>query len=47
MEHLDAQMRNWATRLREDLGIAPPASNELASTISREVEGIGKLALKI
>jgi hypothetical protein len=45
MEHLDAQMRNWATRLRDDLGIAPPASNELASTIAREVESVGKAGL--
>ena len=46
MEHLDTQMRKWATRLRDDLGIAPPASNELASTISRELESVGKLGLE-
>jgi hypothetical protein len=41
MEHLDAQLRNWATRLRDDLGIAPPASNELATAICREVSELG------
>ncbi|HWB54644.1 MAG TPA: hypothetical protein VG722_10645 [Tepidisphaeraceae bacterium] len=45
MEHLDTQMRNWATRLRDDLGIAPPASNELASTIARDVQSVGKPGL--
>jgi len=37
MEHLDQQMHQWSTRLRDDLRIGPPESNQLATTIAREV----------
>ena len=40
MTHLDEQMRPWSTRLRDDLGISPPCSNSLASTIAAEVVGL-------
>lgn len=37
MEHLDKQMQAWSTRLRDDLKIGPPESNQLATTIAKEV----------
>jgi hypothetical protein len=37
MDHLDQQMQTWSTRLRDDLKIGPPESNQLATTIAREV----------
>jgi len=37
MDHLDKQMQVWSTRLRDDLRIGPPESNQLATTIAREV----------
>lgn len=37
MEHLDDQMKQWSSRLRDDLSILPPESNRLASTIASEV----------
>ena len=40
MNHLDEQMRQWATRLRDDLKIGPSESNCLASTISSEVSAL-------
>ena len=40
MEHLDEQMRQWSTRLRDDLKIGPPQSNQLASTIAGEVASL-------
>ena len=40
MEHLNKQMRQWSTRLRDDLKIAPPESNDLASTIANEVAAL-------
>jgi hypothetical protein len=46
MNPLDQQLRQWATRLRDDLKIAPPASNELASTIVQELRGLDQLTLR-
>jgi hypothetical protein len=40
MEHLDGQMRQWSTRLRDDLKIGPPESNQLATTIRSEVDAL-------
>jgi len=40
VHHLDSQMQRWSTRLRDDLGIAPPASNQLAGTIAAEVAAL-------
>jgi hypothetical protein len=40
MEYLNEQMRQWSSRLRDDLEILPPASNRLASAISVEVAGL-------
>lgn len=34
---LDEQMRHWSTRLRDEVKIAPPETDGLASTIAREV----------
>jgi hypothetical protein len=38
--YINEQMREWSTRLRDDLMILPPASNRLASAISVEVAGL-------
>src|SRR5437899_1340677 len=46
MEHLDKQMRQWSTRLRDDLRIGPPESNQLATTITREVAALSDEAKK-
>jgi len=40
MEHLDEQMLQWSSRLRDDLMILPPESNRLGSAISVEVAGL-------
>jgi hypothetical protein len=40
MDFLDKQMQQWSTRLRDDLRISPPESNQLATTISKEVSGL-------
>ncbi len=40
MIFIDEQMRNWSTRLRDDLKIAPPESDALASNIARDVESL-------
>ncbi len=40
MDYLDKQMQAWSTRLRDDLKIGPPESNEVASTIAREVASL-------
>ena len=40
VEHLDQQMHQWSTRLRDDLCVGPPESNRLATTIEREVAGL-------
>ena len=40
MDQLDLQMRNWSSRLRDDLDVLPPQSNCLASTIAREVSAL-------
>ncbi len=40
MDHLDRQMQQWSTRLRDDLKIGPPESNQLATTITKEVAAI-------
>lgn len=37
MQKLDQQMRQWAPRLRDDLGIQSEYANAIATTISREV----------
>jgi hypothetical protein len=40
MDHLDKQMQQWSTRLRDDLKINPPESNQLATTITKEVAAL-------
>jgi hypothetical protein len=40
VEHLDKQMQQWSTRLRDDLKIGPPESNQLATTIAKEVASL-------
>ena len=40
MTHLDRQMQQWSTRLRDDLRIGPPESNQLATTIAKEVAAL-------
>lgn len=37
---LDSIMRQFSPRLRDDLGLTPPASNNLASTIAAEVQAL-------
>src|SRR5690242_9253365 len=37
---LDGIMRQYSPRLRDDLGLTPPASNSLASTIASEVQAL-------
>ena len=37
---LDSLMRQFSPRLRDDLGLTPPASNFLASTIASEVQAL-------
>jgi hypothetical protein len=37
---LDDIMRKFSPRLRDDLGLTPPASNSLASTIASEVQAL-------
>ena len=37
---LDSQMRAYSPFLRDDLRIAPPESNTLASTISAEINSL-------
>jgi hypothetical protein len=44
MEHLDQQMQQWSTRLWDDLRIGPPESNQLATTIAREVAALSNEA---
>ncbi len=39
-KHLDEQMQQWSTRLRDDLSIWPPESNRLATTIAGEVAAL-------
>jgi hypothetical protein len=40
MDHLDKQMQVWSTRLRDDLRIGLPESNQLATTIAKEVSSL-------
>jgi hypothetical protein len=40
MASLDRQMQRWSTRLRDDLRIGLPESNQLATTIEREVAAL-------
>jgi hypothetical protein len=58
MQYLDAQMQHWSTRLRDDLRIGPPESNQLATAIAREVaalpddakqrvNGVSKIPLRV
>lgn len=42
MDHLDRQMQTWYTRLRDDLKIGPPESNQLATTIAKEVASLSE-----
>jgi hypothetical protein len=44
MDHLDRQMQAWSTRLRDDLKIGPPESNQLATTIAKEVASLSEEA---
>jgi hypothetical protein len=37
---LDQQMQQWSSRLRDDLRIGPPESNQLATTITKEVAAL-------
>jgi hypothetical protein len=46
MDHLDRQMQAWSTRLRDDLKIGPPESNQLAMTIAKEVAALSEEAKK-
>jgi hypothetical protein len=45
-EKLDGIMRKFSPRLREDLGLAAPVSNSLASTIASEVAAIPREVLQ-
>jgi hypothetical protein len=40
MDSLNKQMQQWSTRLRDDLRVGPPESNQLATTISNEVAAL-------
>jgi hypothetical protein len=40
VDYLDKQMQQWSTRLRDDLKIGPPESNQLATTIAKEVAAL-------
>jgi hypothetical protein len=40
MADLDRQMQQWSTRLRDDLRIGPPESNQLATTIAKEAAAL-------
>ena len=42
MGSLDEQMQQWSPRLRDDLKIDPPESNQLASTIGNEVAALSE-----
>lgn len=42
---LDELMRRYSTRLREDLGMTPPTSNHLASTIAEEINALPREVL--
>jgi hypothetical protein len=44
MDQLDKQMQQWSTRLRDDLKIGPPESNQLATTITKEVVALPEAA---
>jgi hypothetical protein len=44
MNDLDKQMQQWSTRLRDDLKIGPPESNQLATTIAKEVSALSDAA---
>jgi hypothetical protein len=44
MEYLNKQMQQWSARLRDDLRIGPPESNQLATTIAREVASLSSIA---
>jgi hypothetical protein len=39
-------MRQYSPRLRDDLGLTPPASNSLASTIASEVQALPREVLR-
>ncbi len=43
---LDDIMRQFSPRLRDDLGLTPPASNSLASTIASEVQALPRDVLR-
>jgi hypothetical protein len=42
MENLDRQMQLFSTRLQNDLKIKPVASEQLATTIAREVAALSE-----
>ena len=42
MDPLNKQMQQWSSRLRDDLRIGPPESNQLASTIGNEVAALSE-----
>jgi len=44
MDNLDKQMRQWSTRLRDDLRIGPPESNQLGTAITKEVAALSEEA---
>jgi hypothetical protein len=41
IDQLDVRMREFSSRLRDDLRISPPESNNLATAIRREVQELG------
>jgi len=40
MDHLDKQMQQWSTLLRDDLKINSPDSNQPATTIMKDVSSL-------
>src|SRR5437016_3391543 len=42
---LDGIMRQYSPRLRDNLGLTPPASNSLASTIASDVQALPREVL--
>jgi len=44
VDQLDRQVQVWTTRLRDDLRIGPPESNQLATTIGKEVASLSEEA---
>lgn len=47
MNALDEQMRQWSSRLRDDLGVPADASNRLGTTIAAEVRSLSSDAKQL